>query len=101
MIKLKKLSAVALAAVLAASALAGCGSKKDSPTVTTTPTDSSDVQPTTVDTSNETSSDAKDDTDSEKTFGLTPKTADGTILQCFSWSFNSIKDSKEDNALAG
>ena len=39
MIKLKKLSAIALATVMAASALTGCGSKKDKSTVTTTPTD--------------------------------------------------------------
>lgn len=101
MIKLKKLSAIALAAVMAASALTGCGSKKDKSTVTTTPTDLSDEQPTTVDTSKETSSDTKDDSNSEKSFGLTQKTADGTILQCFSWSFNTIKDSLEDIALAG
>lgn len=101
MIKLKKLSAIALAAVMAASALTGCGSKKDKSTVTTTPTDLSDEQPTTVDTSKETSSDTKDDSNSEKSFGLTQKTADGTILQCFLWSFNTIKDSLEDIALAG
>lgn len=86
---------------MAASALTGCGSKKDKSTVTTTPTDLSDEQPTTVDTSKETSSDTKDDSNSEKSFGLTQKTADGTILQCFSWSFNTIKDSLEDIALAG
>ena len=56
MIKLKKLSAIALAAVMAASALTGCGSKKNKSTVTTTPTDLSDEQTTTVDTSKETSS---------------------------------------------
>ena len=101
MIKLKKLSAIALAAVMAASALTGCGSKKDKSTITPTPTDPSVEQPTTVDTSKETSSDTKDDSNSDKSFGLTKKTADGTILQCFSWSFNTIKDSLEDIALAG
>lgn len=73
MIKLKKLSAIALAAVMAASALTGCGSKKDKSTITPTPTDPSVEQPTTVDTSKETSSDTKDDSNSDKSFGLTKK----------------------------
>ena len=38
---------------------------------------------------------------SENKFGLRDTVKDGTILQCWCWSFNTIKDSIPDIALAG
>lgn len=37
----------------------------------------------------------------EKDYGLADNIQDGTILQCFCWSFNTIKESMEDIAMAG
>lgn len=78
-----KLLALALTAVMTATALAGCSGKDDS-------------SETTNGSNNNPSAEATDNA-----YGLRDKTEDGTILHCFSWSFETITESLEDIAMAG
>lgn len=77
--KLKKIASLGLAVTLTAIStlgLAGCGDSSET-------SNSSAVK------------------NSDKDYGLTDNIQDGTILQCFCWSFNTIKESMEDIAMAG
>ena len=80
--KTKKISAIALATVMGFSVLSGCSKTPDTPKETTTSPDNNITE-----TGNE--------------YGLADNIKDGTILHCFSWSFNTIAESMQDIALAG
>ncbi len=90
--KNRKLMALATSVVLATSLFAGCGSDKTDETTTTTITDNKGTTDngqsgTRVESTNE--------------YGLCENIEDGTILHCFSWSFQSIMESLDDIALSG
>lgn len=78
--KNKKIFSFALAALISASVLTGCGQSNET---NTTPTKESNTE-------NKTNN-----------YGLCSSVKDGAILHCFSWSFNTIAESMEDIALAG
>lgn len=80
--KTRKISAIALATVMGLSVLSGCSKTPDTPKETTTSPDNNITE-----TGNE--------------YGLADNIKDGTILHCFSWSFNTIAESMQDIALAG
>lgn len=80
--KTRKISALALATVMGLSVLSGCSKTPDTPKETTTSPDNNITE-----TGNE--------------YGLADNIKDGTILHCFSWSFNTIAESMQDIALAG
>lgn len=80
--KTRKISAIALATVMGLSVLSGCNKTPDTPKETTTSPDNNITE-----TGNE--------------YGLADNIKDGTILHCFSWSFNTIAESMQDIALAG
>lgn len=77
----KRFAAFGMAAVMAASSVAGftgCGNKAGE-------------QKQTV----------AEEKKTVKDYGLTENVKDGAILQCFCWSFNTIRESMEDIAAAG
>lgn len=80
--KTRKISAIALATIMGLSVLSGCSKTPDTPKETTTSPDNNITE-----TGNE--------------YGLADNIKDGTILHCFSWSFNTIAESMQDIALAG
>lgn len=85
----KKLLCVSLATVMAVMSFAACGSSEKSKETSTQ--SGSTVADNSADNMN---TDNKD-------YGLTEEIKDGTILQCFCWSFNTISESMEDIAAAG
>lgn len=78
-----KLLALALTAVMATSIFSGCSGKEDSNETTENTTKGPSVEVT------------------DNAYGLRDNTEDGTILHCFSWSFESITESMEDIAMSG
>lgn len=80
--KTRKISAIALATIMGLSVLSGCSKTPDTPKETTTSPDNNI-------------------TETRNEYGLADNIKDGTILHCFSWSFNTIAESMQDIALAG
>ncbi len=83
----KKLLCVSLAAVMAVMSFAACSGSKNNDT--------------SVSGGNTTDIGTEAVNNSDKDYGLTADIKDGTILQCFCWSFNTISESMEDIAAAG
>lgn len=93
--KAKRFLALVLAFLLAAASLAGCGSKKDNASVSVTDAQASLGESVT---DGETETETKEETPS---YQAADSEINGTILQCFCWSFNTISESMEDIANAG
>lgn len=83
----KKLLCVSLAAVMAVMSFAACSGSKNNDT-SVSGVNTTDISTEAVN-------------NSDKDYGLTADIKDGTILQCFCWSFNTISESMEDIAAAG
>lgn len=84
--KFRKIAALGLTVTLSASlalGLSGCGDSSDTSENSTNASENNTVK------------------NVSKDYGLTDDIKDGTILQCFCWSFNTIKESMEDIAMAG
>lgn len=90
----KRILSLILACMLIVMAAAGCGKKNSTADETTAQT--KEVTTESVDAATEPETD-----DGSDTYKAEGKNINGTILQCFAWSFNTINESMEDIAHAG